>query len=776
MVQKTIFFAYEDGHQDNKDAISRAARDYNNHQKNYKIKKWEDLRVSGKIIGTEIFEQIRNCSKFACDLTYLNHNVLFELGYAISQKKILKLFLNPNIEGAVQNYSDLKILKTIGYVKFLNSKEIVKELQSSSSKENTLLLDKIIPNYEKIEYEYDVFLINIKNKNQAAIDIEDYLYIIEKKFITNNENEIPYQTLNWYLNSILKSNIILLHMVGPDKTDYKVTNAEYSLYAGLAYGLGKEVLIIAPSPFRAPIDYSDILVDYASSTDCVNKVEVWLNQRFSKIAMSHPVQTIDIDTDEIKEINLLKLGIGDGVAERDDCSSSDTFVETDAYIKATQKHKALIVGRKGSGKTEIFLRLKEEFIADKNYYYIIIKPDSDEMLSDVELTTLYSNERSKKAFLMTVWQYVIYSKIFQQIFDNKEKIGLKDKEIADIDNYQKENKDIFDNNFYGMILYISKQFDNQNITQDPSLLEKIKHKLFPMMNIIFNIFEKRKYQKIIILADNLDSGWESKSDLDIQSLMLICLFEFIDGLNVQFKNRIDIRSVIFLRKDIYNYILGKVREPDKFSMDIIEINWERFPSQLKNVIDKRMLYVLGSNENIEKIWENYFTLKSNINPFEKVLSLIVKRPRDAIYFISKLFESAAYNNRLSVNDDDFDYALDVYTKFLYSNLIAELKAEFPLIDDVLQALQRIYTGLLNHFTYIPVENFYKIVQPILGKDKTDKIIKVLMENNYLVATIKKEKSVIDKHEEFTRAMEEKTFKFFKKHKIQLNMKLIPFAE
>jgi hypothetical protein len=776
MTSKTIFFAYEDGHQDNKDAISRAARDYNKHQKTYKIKKWEDLRVSGIVIGTEIFEQIRNCEKFACDLTYLNHNVLFELGYAISQRKILKIFLNPSIDGAEQNYSDLKILKTIGYSKFLNSKEIVREFQNSTGTEKTLLLENIISNYEKIESEYDVFLINIKNKNQAAIDLEDYLDIIEKKFITNNEDEISYQTFAWYLNSILKSKIVLLHMVGNDKTDYKVTNAEYSLYAGLAYGLGKEVLIIAPSPFRAPIDYSDILVDYSGANDCINKVEAWLNQRFVKIEMSFPVQTKEVDNDEIKELNLLKLGIGDGVAERDDLSGSDTFVEIDAYIKATQKHKALIVGRKGSGKTEIFLRLKEEFIADKNHYYVIIKPDSNEMLSDVELTTLYSNDRSKKAFLMTVWQYVICSKIFQQIFNNREKIDLKDKERSDIENYYKENEDIFDNNFYGMILYIARQFDKQNITQDPSLLDKIKHKLFPMINIINSFFEKRRYQKITILADNLDSGWESKSDLDMQSLMLICLFEFVDGLNNQFKNRVEIRSVIFLRKDIYNYILREVREPDKFAMDIIEINWERFPGQLKNVIDKRMLYVLGSNENIEKIWEEYFTLKGNKNPFEKIISLIVKRPRDAIYFISKLFESAAYNNRLSVIDDDFDYALDAYTKFLYNNLIAELKAEFPMIDDVLKALQRVYIGLLSQFTSIPVENFYKIVQPILGKDKTDRIIKVLMENNYLVAIIKKNNLVLMTHEEFTRAMEEKIFKFFKKHKIQLYMRLIPFAE
>ncbi|MDR0638231.1 MAG: hypothetical protein LBG27_04895 [Spirochaetaceae bacterium] len=109
MTRKIIFFAYEDGRQDNKDAISRAASDYNSHQKTYHVRKWEDLRVSGNIIATKIFDQIKLCAKFACDLTYLNHNVLFELGYAIAQRKILKIFLNPSINDAERNYSDIKI-------------------------------------------------------------------------------------------------------------------------------------------------------------------------------------------------------------------------------------------------------------------------------------------------------------------------------------------------------------------------------------------------------------------------------------------------------------------------------------------------------------------------------------------------------------------------------------------------------------------------------------------------------------------------------------------
>jgi len=70
---KSIFFAYEKGHQENLDAIIKASKEIN--KKKYKIFRWEELSVSGKIVSTDVFNKIKSCDKFACDLTYLNHNV-----------------------------------------------------------------------------------------------------------------------------------------------------------------------------------------------------------------------------------------------------------------------------------------------------------------------------------------------------------------------------------------------------------------------------------------------------------------------------------------------------------------------------------------------------------------------------------------------------------------------------------------------------------------------------------------------------------------------------
>lgn len=767
-----IFFAYEYGHNENTDAITKASKELNKPKKKYKVTRWEDLSTSGRVISADIFEHINKCDRFACDLTYLNHNVLFELGYAIARQKKLKIFLNPNITNAKKNYSELKILKNIGYKEFSNSKDISQELQKAMPAEELPLLGEITRGYESIKIENDIFLINIKNKNQAAMEIEEYIKIYHRKFITNNEDEIPNQTLKWYLSTILKTKIILLHMLGNDKVDYKVTNAEYSLYAGLAYGLDKKVLVIAPAPYHAPIDYTDILIEYDSSEDCVSKTLSWVDKHLDKTEQNETGINVQEEIEQ-RELNLLKLGIGDGVAEKDGFTNIKTFVEIDAYAEAMKRKKAIITGRKGSGKTEIFMRLKEKLGTDKNNYNIIIKPDSDEMLSNAELTALYYNDRSKKAFLKTVWQYVVLSKIFVQIFNNSDKAGLSEKERERVIAYYADNKNMFDCNFYSMVLYISKSFQGDHITEDPSLLEKIKKKLLPMISIIQNYFENRKYQKITILADNLDTGWES-SDLKLQSLMISCLLEYVDDLYALFGEKATFHSVIFLRKDIFNHIMKTTREPDKMIMDSFEINWNKFPNQLKTVIDKRIEKILDDTENINEIWQNYFSLRKN--PFDMVLSYIVKRPRDAIYFISRLFESAVTNDRKQVTEEDFKYASDEYTKYLYGNLIAELKAEFPMIENILRDLQRVYKGILTQFTFIPVDDFYKIIQKQLDKDASDWFVRVLMEGEYLVAMIKNNNYVLTNYEDLVATLTERKFKFFKKNKVLFNMKLIPFVE
>ena len=75
--KKKVFFAYQgrmDGKSDeNVDAIKRAISEYNKHQDTYEAKSWEDYSRTN-FISQNILGAIKDCSVFAADLTYFNHN------------------------------------------------------------------------------------------------------------------------------------------------------------------------------------------------------------------------------------------------------------------------------------------------------------------------------------------------------------------------------------------------------------------------------------------------------------------------------------------------------------------------------------------------------------------------------------------------------------------------------------------------------------------------------------------------------------------------------
>ena len=98
-----------------------------------------------------------------------------------------------------------------------------------------------------------------------------------------------------------------------------------------------------------------------------------------------------------------------------------------------------------------------------------------------------------------------------------------------------------------------------------------------MIKLIKEYFKDTKYLKLAILTDNLDKAWDSESDLSLQSEMILSLLEVSGKLQQELigKNNCKIESsvIVFLRKDIHNYILSKSREPDKLIISSHEVEW-----------------------------------------------------------------------------------------------------------------------------------------------------------------------------------------------------------
>ena len=79
---------------------------------------WRSLRIGGKIIFTEICKTMRFSSSIVADVTTLNFNVLFEIGFAIGLGLPVIPIRDTSYVKDKRLFDELGILDTLGYLDF----------------------------------------------------------------------------------------------------------------------------------------------------------------------------------------------------------------------------------------------------------------------------------------------------------------------------------------------------------------------------------------------------------------------------------------------------------------------------------------------------------------------------------------------------------------------------------------------------------------------------------------------------------------------------------
>jgi len=125
------FFAYSSSTEIG-NTIDNAIKLINKNIPEVNILSWKKIQVSGKIISDQVIKQIDEAQLFICDLTDMNKNVLFELGYAIAKNKRIWIVLDTNL-GLFDEYDKkLSMLTTVAYVKYENANDLFKKFRQDA--------------------------------------------------------------------------------------------------------------------------------------------------------------------------------------------------------------------------------------------------------------------------------------------------------------------------------------------------------------------------------------------------------------------------------------------------------------------------------------------------------------------------------------------------------------------------------------------------------------------------------------------------------------------
>jgi hypothetical protein len=651
------------------------------------MKTWEECRVGGKVVIYELCKEIDHAEVFCADLTGMNANVMFELGYAIAKNKRVWLTLDTSISGVRAEFEQLRILTTIGYAKYCNSLDIRSKFlhdQPFTDLTNTIFEQAIRPHLSPSVTEKLLYLKSLHD-TEASIRLTsriDRLKATDIKVIVDDPRESNVQTLSWYGEQVYSSDGVVCHMTGPQRSGARLHNARYALVAGITYGMERPLLMLTEGNFLAPIDYRDLLRHYQTASEAEGHLKSWLTgieHQLLEKKISHvtSAKAVQLATE------LRGLQLGEFVAENEaDSLINEYFVETAAYREALQGKHTVFVGRKGSGKTANLLKLEAQLAKNRNNLVCVIKPVGYELEGILQLFEKYKERDAKGYAIESLWKFLLYSEIANALsrkLESSPNRAVKPEEAIVLQMLKRDGGKLAGEFTVRLercvkALLESKSRDGTVEQGRLAISEALHAGLLGELRLALGR-ALSGYDAVVVLIDNLDKTWDKQSDLRNLAEFLLGLLGAASRVSYDFKHRdsrresINLSLTIFLRSDIFYKLLDVAREPDKILHS--KIDW-RDSELLIRVIEERFSASHQWNVPPADLWNKYFwpTVKGE-STRTYFTSRILPRPRDLVFFVKAAVSTAVNRGQPLVRETDVLEAEKQYSQYALGTILVE---------------------------------------------------------------------------------------------------------
>jgi Cdc6-like AAA superfamily ATPase len=645
------------------------------------LRSWKSYTVNGKLIIDEVTRAIDESDYFCADLTGFSDNVIFELGYAIAKNKFIFLILDHSYIESIRRYKELSSLTTTGYQKYVNSSDILQAFNSFISDPNPRKTQR---KRQGAGFSKPLLFLKSQFNTPYSRVISNKISDYQIPFTTDDASESRVQPIQWYLEQL--SNAALIEFSSTDRIGHELQNSKCSLVAGLALGYDLELLMVAEEPYRVPIDYRNLLITYDNKKRCSQIISEFLDPLKDRLLEYYTQQSISRQIKK-KTTDFQQISFGEFVAEHESEELSYYYVETLNRSTLIKNDYNIVIGRKGTGKTATLYYLKSLLEKDARNHVCLIRPINFEIDALVKILQVPSEEYERSYLVESAWKLLIYTEVAKSIY---RKIDLKPlyalcKAEMDFKNFVEENADLFLKDFSERLEEELENIRQSNIINAGEKCSDFKIKLAEVMHkeilatikdLLSELFDKDR--KIFVLIDNLDNSWKKDNKLNLQSDWILGLLDVTPRIvrelsSVRVKGqqkKIDFHLTIFLRSDIFRYILGRAREPDKVGYTNLLKLADK--DVLFRIIEQRFVE-LSSNELLaEALWEKYVVKTVNDIPVKDyIYEKLIPRPRDIIYFFKNAHENATSRGHLIIEEEDIKLAYENYSSWVFTSMMVE---------------------------------------------------------------------------------------------------------
>lgn len=641
---------------------------------------WEFNDISGKALVSPILSNIDKSHFIVADITLLNMNVVYEIGFAIGRKKKVLLIRHHQTEGDARLAKEVGIFDTLGYSSYSDEDGLSSKLLSEIQ-------------MEPIQFESDldrkapIYLLTGDHQSEASTMMVARIKKAKFRFRSFSQLEDVRLSATDAIRQVAKSAGVAIMLSGT-----KAQRVRSMFVAGLADGMGKPRLILSLHGDDVPLDIKDSVETVKHPNDISDFVAEFCPD------VTAFLQTAATERQAVSNL-LQHIFVGDPTAENEMTTLADYYLKTDQYLRTARGEVNLVVGRKGSGKTALFLQLRDSVRADKRNIVVDLKPESYQLLKLKDDILSLLKVGSKQHLITAFWEYLILLEVAYKLLEKDKTTHRFNHVIHDlyeklyaayhVDDYSTEG-DFSERLFrlsdklraaYGAAY--GNDSDKQSIASSDLTRVLYTHDLKSLKDIIADYLSHKG--NVLVLFDNLDKSWSTLGVDDTDTLTLRCLIEAGRKVERDMQRKgLSFRCILFVRNDVYQHLMESSSDYGKEMR--VTLDWVD-QDLLREMM--RLRLVSGADEKTEHrtfsgIWASI--ADSHVmgeESFQFIIDRSLMRPRNVIKLFNHSRAFAANFNSDKIEARNFIKGLVAYSQDILIELDRELRDVYPDAGDLL---------------------------------------------------------------------------------------------
>ena len=411
MTHKSGFIAYPARPEPIAVTIREATKIINKHP-DFEFQTWEESDIAGRHLTAPIFSGMKKSNLLIADITYLNFNVTYEIGYAIGIGRRAFLITNNQYTRDKDIITKIGIFDTLGYEEYTNTDELVSLITSTKD---------IVPlNISTaLNQRTPVFIIETPLKGDVLTHLISRVKKARLFYRSFNPAEESRMSAIDTIAHVASSYGIIIPLLSPDIKEAEIHNIRAAFVAGLSHGLNKPTLLLQDKvgPI-SPLDIRDYVKSYTHPDD--------INDHVHDFSLSVYESLQEVKEIELPSKNVLSsIGFGDPMAENEFQTLRKYYLQTDEFGRALRGEVNLVVGRKGTGKTALFSQVRDHKRANKNNIVVDLKPEGYQLLKLKEDVLAYLSAGSKAHLITAFWEYLLYLEVCHKVLQKDSEVHLR---------------------------------------------------------------------------------------------------------------------------------------------------------------------------------------------------------------------------------------------------------------------------------------------------------------------------------------------------------------